>query len=199
MARTPRNAEQKTTETPLELDPKLDAKKGKATPTRAQREAERLRPLVPNDRKEAARANREKQAAERDKARIGLAAGDEKYLPVRERGPQKKFIRDYVDSRFSIGELVLPLMFVVILVSFLPSFIPAIPETFSAYALYAVWAFLLLAIIDCVIMTQLLRRRLRAKFGDKTERIGLYASIRALQFRMLRMPKAQVKIGQAID
>ncbi|TPW76371.1 DUF3043 domain-containing protein [Schumannella soli] len=199
MARTPRNTEQPAAETPLELDPKLDAKKGKATPTRAQREAERLRPLVPNDRKEAARANRDKQAAEREKARVGLAAGDEKYLPVRERGPQKKYIRDYVDSRFSIGELVLPLMFLVIIVSFLPSFIPAIPQEFSAWSLYAVWGFLVLAIIDCVIMTQLLKRRLRERFGDKAERIGLYASIRALQFRMLRMPKPQVKIGQAID
>jgi hypothetical protein len=199
VARTPRNTEQPAAETPIELDPKLDAKKGKATPTRAQREAERLRPLVPNDRKEAARANRDKQAAEREKARVGLAAGDERYLPVRERGPQKKYIRDYVDSRFSIGELVLPLMALAILTSFIPQFIANVPQEFSAWSLYAIWGFLVIAIIDCVIMTQMLKRRLRERFGDKAERIGLYASIRALQFRLLRMPKPQVKIGQAID
>ena len=74
--------------------------KGHATPSRKEREAANKRPLVPSDRKEAARMERARANEERNKARIGLAAGDERYLPMRDRGPQKKFARDFVDARY---------------------------------------------------------------------------------------------------
>ena len=57
---------------------------------------------------------------QRDKARIGLANGDEKYLPARDRGPQKRYVRDYVDARFSIGEMLLPFLFIVIIATIIP-------------------------------------------------------------------------------
>ncbi|PJJ55077.1 DUF3043 domain-containing protein [Compostimonas suwonensis] len=165
--------------------------KGHATPTRKEREAANKRPLVPGDRKEAARNARSQAATERERARIGMAAGDDRYLPVRDKGPQKKFVRDYVDARFSVGELLIPVMFLVIILTFIPN-----PD-FQVYGILALWAFFVLAVIDCVILSYLVTKKVKAKFGEsRAERVRWYASMRALQLRVMRLPKPQVKRGQ---
>jgi hypothetical protein len=182
---------EKTSETLEETAARL-AGKGRATPTRKDREAARKRPLVPDNRTQARKEARAKMAAARDKARVGMAAGDERYLPTRDKGPQKRFIRDFVDARFSIGELLIPMMLIVILLTFVPSLEV---QFFSYIALYG---YILLAVIDSVVLGFTIRRRLAQKFGaDRVERgVRLYAAMRALQFRRLRLPKPQVKRGQ---
>lgn len=167
------------------------AGKGRATPSRKEQEAARRRPLVPADRKEAAKADRAKAAEQREKARIGMLNGDERYLPARDKGPQRKYARDYVDARFSAGELLIPLVVIVIVTSFLP-------QSIAEIVILAVWAFFVLVVIDSLVLSFLLLRRLRAKFGaDKVERgLRWYAITRAAQFRPLRAPKPQVKLGQ---
>ncbi len=167
------------------------AGKGAPTPSRAEQEAARKRPLVPNDRKEAARQARAKQAEARDRARVGMAAGVDRYLPTRDRGPQKKYVRDYVDARFSIGEVLIPVMFAVILLTLIPD------AQVQTIGILALWAFFLVAVLDVVILGFLVTRKLKAKFGeDKVERVRWYAAMRALQLRPLRLPKPQVKRGQ---
>lgn len=168
--------------------------KGRPTPTRKEREAARKRPLVPNDRKQAAKEHREKMNAARERARIGMANGEEKYLPQRDRGPQKRWVRDYVDARISIGEFLIPVMFVVIILTFIPS-IEA--QTISILAL---WAFFLVAVLDSTLLGFIVRRKLVAKHGaDKVEKVRWYAAMRSLQLRALRLPKPQVKRGQFPD
>ncbi|MFE5671559.1 DUF3043 domain-containing protein [Agromyces sp. NPDC056523] len=165
--------------------------KGAPTPSRAAQEAARKRPLVPNDRKEAARQARARSADARERARLGMAAGEEKYLPVRDRGPQKKYVRDYVDARFSIGEVLIPVMFAVIVLTFIPS------TQVQTIGIFALWAFFLISVVDVIILGALLKRKLAAKFGaDRVERVRWYAAMRALQLRPLRLPKPQVKRGQ---
>jgi hypothetical protein len=168
------------------------AGKGRATPTRRERETARKRPLVSDNRGQARKEARARMAASREKARIGMAAGDERYLPIRDKGPQKKFIRDFVDARFSIGEILIPLMLLVILLTFVPS----IEVQFFSYI--ALYAYILLAVIDSAILGFQLKKRLASKFGaSKVERgVKLYAAMRALQLRRLRLPKPQVKRGQ---
>ena len=168
--------------------------KGRPTPTRKEREAARKRPLVPNDRKQAAKEHREKVNAARERARIGMANGEEKYLPLRDKGPQKRWVRDYVDARISIGEFLIPVMFIVIILTFIPS---AEAQTISILAL---WAFFLVAVLDSTLLGFIVRRKLAAKYGaDKVEKVRWYAAMRSLQLRALRLPKAQVKRGQFPD
>jgi hypothetical protein len=165
--------------------------KGAPTPTRRQQEAARKRPLVPGDRKLAAKQAREKAALAREKSRIGMAAGDDKYLPVRERGPQKRFARDYVDARFNVGEFMIPVMFLVIILTFFPD------PNIQTYGILALWAFFIIAVIDCVILGFILTRKVANKFGaGKAEKVRWYAAMRALQLRVMRLPKPQVKRGQ---
>jgi len=165
--------------------------KGQATPTRKQQEAANLRPLVPGDRKIAAKQAREKSMEARGRARIGMANGEDKYLPLRERGPQKRFVRDFVDARFNVGEFMIPVMFLVIILTFFPN--PAV----QTYGILALWAFFLVAVVDCIILGFSVSRKVAAKFGaDKAEKVRWYAAMRALQLRAMRLPKPQVKRGQ---
>ncbi|RZS54316.1 DUF3043 family protein [Microcella putealis] len=166
--------------------------KGRPTPTRKEREAARKRPLVPNDRKRAREENRQRMAEARERAREGLARGDERYLPQRDRGPQRRYVRDYVDARTSFGEFMIPVMFLVIIATFLPSL------DAQFIAIIALWAFFLIAVADSILLANLVKRRLKKKFGDdRVEKgVGWYAGMRALQLRVLRLPKPQVKRGE---
>ncbi len=191
MAKHPNSTDEPSAESLEETQARLKAGKNAPTPSRAQQEAARKRPLVPNDRKEAARQARAKSAEARERARVGMAVGDERYLPARDRGPQKKYVRDYVDARFSVGEVLIPVMFAVILLTFIP-----VPEV-QTVGILALWAFFLIAVVDVVVLGFMLTRKLKAKFGEgKVERVRWYAAMRALQLRPLRLPKPQVKRGK---
>ena len=168
------------------------APKGHATPTRKEREAQRKRPLVGAKTPEARALSREQQRAQVDRARIGRANGEEKYLPIRDRGPQKRFARDYIDARWSFAELFLPVIMVVLIVQLLISNVNV--QLIFQYGMYG---FIVLVVIDLIVLTVQLRRAMAKKFGaDKVERIGLYPVTRAIYFRRLRTPKPLVKRGE---
>lgn len=160
--------------------------KGHATPSRKEREAANVRPLVPSDRKEAAKLNRQRANEERNKARIGLAAGDERYLPIRDRGPQKRFARDYVDARYNVGELMVPFMLLVIILTFIPD--AAIAES----SFLVLWTFFFIAVADALLFTRKMGKQIQAKFGTVDKGVRWYAAMRSLQMRPMRLPKPQV-------
>jgi hypothetical protein len=164
--------------------------KGRATPTRAEREAARRRPLVPDTKEAKARARAE-LAQQRDKARAGMAAGDERYLTARDKGPQRRWVRDWVDSGWHLGEAVMPAMVVVIIMTFIPL------TALQYYSFLGLWVFIFLVIGDMVLTSIRVKRLAKAKWGDKTEKgLGWYAAMRSIQMRFLRLPKPQVKRGQ---
>lgn len=166
------------------------AGKGRATPTRAEREAARRRPLVPDTKEAKARARADLRV-QREKARVGMAAGDEKYLPLRDRGPQRKFVRDYIDAGWHIGEAIMPAMVLVILMTLMPS------QALQFYSFLALWMFILFVIGDMVLTSIRIKRAARAKWGERTEKgLGWYGAMRSIQMRFLRLPKPQVKRGQ---
>lgn len=175
-----------------EHDAEGAAGKGRPTPTRKEREAANLRPLVSNDRRAAGKESRAKMAEARDRARIGMAAGEEKFLPVRDKGPQRRFIRDYVDARFSVGEVLIPVMFIVILLTVVNN------EFAQLLGIAGLWLFFLVAVIDAVVLGFILNRKLAAKFGADKVQSGnrWYAAMRAMQLRIMRLPKPQVKRRQ---
>ena len=165
--------------------------KGRANPTRREREAANLRPLVSSDRKAGNKASRAKMNEAREKARIGMANGEEKFLPTKDKGVQRRYIRDYVDARWSVGELIIPVMFVVIILTFINS------PLLQAIAIFALWGFFIVAVIDCIVAGFIIQRKLTAKFGAEKVQKGnrWYTAMRALQLRPMRLPKPQVKRG----
>ncbi len=150
----------------------------------------RRQPLVSKDRKVANQKAKEQVRRERDRARIGMMNGEEKYLTRRDRGPQRRYVRDYVDARFSIGELFIPAAILILVIAFTQ------PVTVQQYFTYAVWGLLALVILDGFILNYLLKSRLRAKFGEVERGLTFYAVMRSVQLRPLRMPKPQVKRRQ---
>lgn len=166
--------------------------KGRPTPKRKEREAANQRPLVGNDRKVANKAAKAKYNEARDRARIGMANGEEKFLPARDKGPQKRFVRDYVDARFSFGELMIPVMLIIIVLTLIDD-----PQI-QVLSIMGLWGFFILAVLDCVLAGVQVGRRLGAKFGAENVKKGYrwYAAMRCLQMRRMRLPKPQVKRGQ---
>ena len=132
---------------------------------------------------EAPKAQRKAElASARERARIGMANGEQKYLPARDQGPQRKFARDFVDAGWHLGEAVMPAMVVVIVATF-------IPLNFIQYwAFVALWVFIFFVIGDMIITSIRVKRAVRDKFGaSKVEKgLGWYASLRSVQLRFLR-------------
>ncbi|WP_421084105.1 DUF3043 domain-containing protein [Rothia nasimurium] len=163
--------------------------KGRPTPSRKEREAARRTPLVPADRKAAKEAQREADREFRAKQQQALQTGDERYLPVNDRGPQRRYIRDYVDARFNVGDFMLIVILAIFIVGL---FTPA----FQQYTVLAMWAFILLWIIDYMILWRGLKKKLTEKFGSIEPRSGFYAFNRSMMIRRFRLPKPQVKRGE---
>ncbi|MDH6704318.1 Flp pilus assembly protein TadB [Kitasatospora sp. MAA19] len=168
------------------------AKKGRPTPKRSDAEANRRnRVTVPKDRKEAARQARERMRSEREKQRTALLEGDERHLPARDKGPVRKFARDYMDSRWSLAEFFLPAAVVILVLSIIK--VPAIQLLSTLLFLL----FFVLVILDFVRLGFGLRKQLAERFaGQNTRGTVAYGLMRILQMRRLRLPKPQVRRGE---
>ncbi|WP_229890614.1 DUF3043 domain-containing protein [Streptomyces mashuensis] len=168
------------------------APKGRPTPKRSEATAQR-RALAktPTDRKAATRQAREARRADLARQREALANGDERYLPVRDKGPVRRFARDYVDSRYSVAEFFLPLAVLILILSMINR------GAFQTYVLLA-WMIVILAIVLNSAVTGFgLKRALKQKFPDENTRGAVaYAIMRTLQMRRLRLPKPKVARGE---
>ncbi|OLT54080.1 DUF3043 domain-containing protein [Cellulosimicrobium sp. CUA-896] len=159
--------------------------KGRPTPRRKVAEAANKRPLVPNDRRAAAKAAREKQREARDRQYQAMQTGDERYLPPRDKGPVKRYVRDYVDARWNLGEFFLPVALVFIVLSLFT----ASNTDLAFVTVMALYAIVLLTVVDAFVMWRRLRKRIVAKFGEVPRGTVMYAVMRAFQLRRARLPK----------
>ena len=121
-----------------------------------------------------------------------MAAGDDKFLMPRDRGPVKAHIRDLVDSRPHLMGLFMPLAIVVVLSLLIPVF--AIQQYLSLFSLIALTAM----ILEGILLGTTITKKTRAKFPNATVGAlgtGWYAFTRASQLRRLRIPKPRVERG----
>ena len=166
--------------------------KNRPTPKRRDQEALNRRPLVVTDRKRARSVDREKRREAYAKQRQAMVTGDDAHLPPRDKGPERRYIRDYVDARWSVGEILLPVMLLVLLLSL----VPAVAARLTTFVL--VYGLLAVAVVDSVVMWRRLKKRLVEKFGADGQARGLamYAVMRTFQIRRSRMPRPLVKRGE---
>ncbi|MGW7539488.1 DUF3043 domain-containing protein [Amycolatopsis sp. NPDC054798] len=182
--------------------------KGKATPKRREAEGRKRGPVAPpptsmreamkhnkelrkanpvskEDRKEAARLRRER-----------MMSGDDKYLPPRDKGPVKAYVRDLVDSRRNILGLFMPLAILVFLALLVPA--PAVQQ----YITLVCMAMLLVMAIEGFVngrkISKLVRERFPKEPATAFRGVGWYAFVRASQIRKLRVPKPRLKAGDPI-
>ncbi|MCG5212215.1 DUF3043 domain-containing protein [Streptosporangium sp. KLBMP 9127] len=177
-------------------DPKPQGK-GRPTPKRRDSEGRRRQPVnAPANRKEAYKQLRERQAGDRVRAREGMLRGEEKYLPARDRGPVRKFARDWVDSRRVVSQYFLPFSLVILLLTWVP-----FPEQIRGYVYAAVitvgWPVMMVGVLfTSVWVAWKVKKTATEKFPDESMKgIGFYAAMRALQIRKLRFPPPQFLPG----
>ena len=181
-------------------DPARTGGKGRPTPKRREAEAKRRGPAPPPPRtqREAARLARANRPDKSEQRRLSaerrerMAAGEDKYLMPRDRGPVKAYIRDVVDSRPHLMGLFMPLAVIVVLSVVLP--FPGLQQYLSLFSLIA----LVVMIAEGVLLGLSTTRRARAKFPDATIGAlgtGWYTFTRASQLRRLRIPKPRVQRG----
>ncbi len=168
--------------------------KGHPTPTRKEAEAAaRARAKTPRTRKEQAAAQRRQRSESSQKVRHAMKTGDERFLPPRDKGPVKRFIRDFVDARFSFIDLLLPVLLITMVMSYAGS------VRMAGYANSVLLGALALVLVEMVMLRFRLRRELARRFpNEPTKGTTYYAIMRALQMKFLRLPKPRVKIGQQL-
>ena len=176
--------------------------KNRPTPTRREREEQRRRPLVVEDRKAAAKKAREQRYAERDRQRVAMIKGDDAHLPPRDAGPHRRLVRDVVDARFNISEWYLLLAIVAVVLVLGPQLLGVDAVTaarIQVYSTIVLWGTIILCALDAIVLSRILRRRLKARFGEDFNPRGhvSYGVMRSFQVRPWRLPKPQVKRGQA--
>ena len=190
------SAETTEADASAEFTDQLVKASGKGRPTPKRNEAQGRRPgpppPPPTTRKEAYKRMREQQATRRAESRQGAARGDDAYLPARDRGPVRAYIRDVVDSRPHLIGLFMPLALVVVASVFVP--VPAVQQYMSLFSL----AMLMTMIAEGVYLGLTVTQKARVKFPNEDINglgTGWYSFTRASQPRRLRMPKPRVQRG----
>lgn len=179
---------------------------GKGRPTRSRREAEGRRrgPVAPapKTQREAMKraktlrgdkSQRREASAERRKR---MMAGDDRVLPVRDRGPVKAFVRDLVDSRRHLMGLFMPLAVLIFVTVVVP--VPGLQNLGSLLCLCILAAM----VVEGTLLGRQVLSRVRAKFPNEDVKgfsVGWYAFTRATQIRKLRMPAPRVKAGETVS
>ena len=169
--------------------------KGRPTPSRKQAEAERKERLKASS-SGATRKGRASSAAatraERSATRKRIVAGDERVLAPRDRGPEKRYARDLVDSRHTVGEYFLYIAIAILILGIVP--VPALRLVANAFLVLVVLGL----IVDSVLIRRRVTRAVATKFPDgDLDGIARYAMMRGMVTRRMRVPKPQVKRGSA--
>lgn len=162
--------------------------KGQPTPSRKQAEAARKQAMKPAmTRKDQQKRQREARKQIRDRQQEALRTGEEKYLPLRDRGAVKRFTRDYVDRRRLVAEYLLPIL----LVTFILTMFPAPWATIGLAGWLGATA---MTVIEEFVVVRALKKELARRFpGQSTQGVTIYVLLRTTQLRRFRLPAPQVE------
>ena len=182
---------------PVEPEATPTVGKGHPTPSRKEAEAHRKQTLkVSSDPKAAKKEAKARAAQERQAARTALLAGDESALPPRDSGPVKRFVRDFIDSRWAAAELFMPLALMVLVVGFLPWRSWGLLNAQGYISM--LWLVLTLFIlVDTSVLLLRMNREIKKQWPADADRKGatFYGLMRVLQIRRLRLPPPRVRRG----
>ncbi len=167
----------------------------KGRPTRSRKDAlaaRKTNALAPAVTKEQKKQQRELAKQARAAQRVAYMRGDESALPARDRGPHRRWVRNYIDSRWSIGELFMPIVFAVLIFTMIPN------RYIQLMAILAMYLIMLYTFISGFFLTRKIKKEVEARFPNESTRgIGMYGFLRSTQMRRMRAPAPQVKRGDS--
>lgn len=209
-ADTPEAAEQKLPKgytppkgkpTPKRLDQEI--KRGvvrdpnAATPAQIrQREKELKKSMTKEEWKAHKKEVREENRARNREMQAKIDSGDERYLMERDKGEERRFIRDWVDSQRFFNNYVMPMALVLLIVMLIGTWLPRVAAALSLVSLL----FIVTIFIEGIIIGIRANRAVRAKFPEVNTgfSLGMYAFSRATQPRNWRSPKPRVALGAKV-
>ena len=166
----------------------MSDKKGKPTPKRKEAQAKlKVSPLSPTASKKAKKTLKEQARVRRLEARAAYMRGEESALPVKDKGPARRFVRNYVDERKSVTEYFLVFIMFILFLTVIPS--PAV----QLGAIVLMYSAMIWVAIDGFLLSRRVKKLVAEKFPDQpTKGLGLYGWMRSTQLRRLRAPAPQV-------
>ena len=166
----------------------MSDKKGKPTPKRKEAQAKlKVSPLSPTASKEAKKTLKAQARVRRLESRAAYMRGEESALPVKDKGPARRFVRNYVDERKSVTEYFLVFIMFILFLTVIPS--PAV----QLGAIALMYSAMIWVAIDGFLLSRRVKKLVAEKFpGEPTKGLGLYGWMRSTQLRRLRAPSPQV-------
>lgn len=159
-------------------------KKGR-TPTRREAEAARMERLHPSlSPKERRRAEREAK----------YKAQQETWDRI-ERSPERVLLRDFVDTRWTVAEFLMPLM--ILIMALMMVFMSNVVVSF--YISMGLWVVFIIAMINIWIMWRQFKKLLAERVPNATRKgLLMYMVNRAMMIRRFRRPSPRIKRGDPI-
>ena len=114
-------------------------------------------------------------------------------MAARDNTPEKALMRDYVDARFSIGEVLLPALVLILATSFLNTILPRA----AVIGTVVMYAYVLAVLADLFFMWRGYKKVLAQRLpGTSSRGLLFYGANRAIQIRRFRIPPPRVKRGE---
>jgi Flp pilus assembly protein TadB len=173
-----------------------DKKKDLPTPRRRDVQSAKKNPLINPNKKEAKKIQKKKMSEIKELRNKALENGDDRYLPIRDKGQVRRLTRDYIDSHTSIAEFFMFVAIAVIILYFISSSLINNINVASGVVLLMYLVFILM-IVESIIRANALNKFLKSKFRPSSIPKGTvwYGISRSFQIRSLRLPKPIVKRG----
>jgi hypothetical protein len=178
-----RNSQPATPDPTTTLESAPSGKKDRPTPTRKEAEAARRQRMNRTLSKKQSRAAASRQSrSERMKT-----------ISAREAVPEKVLMRDYIDARFNLGEFLLPSVVVILAVTLLGSYWPAV----TLIATLAMYLFIIGVFVDGYLMWRGFKKVLAKRLPKASPKgLLLYGMTRSTQIRRFRSPAPRIKRGE---
>jgi hypothetical protein len=178
-----RNSQPATPDPTTTLESAPSGKKDRPTPTRKEAEAARRQRMNTTLSKKQSRAAASRQSrSERMKT-----------ISAREAVPEKVLMRDYIDARFNLGEFLLPSVVVILAVTLLGSYWPAV----TLIATLAMYLFIIGVFVDGYLMWRGFKKVLAKRLPKASPKgLLLYGMTRSTQIRRFRSPAPRIKRGE---
>jgi hypothetical protein len=179
---------------PEDKKPPAQAGKGRPTPKRSQAEKGRYQSIT-GSRSGSSRSGSRTPAdrAERTRKYEAMKRGEDWALNPRDRGPERKLVRDFIDSKRRISEYYMYALIVLLVALFTRN------KSLNTYISPLVLVLIVLVAIDGLLIRRSIQRLIAQRLpGSSTRGLTIYGLMRALQIRRFRVPAPQVSPGDKI-
>ena len=172
------------TEEPVDAVPSTRAK-GEATRSRRQAEADRMERLHPT-----LTAKEQRKASARARETTRLEA-----MEKQEMSPERVFARDYLDTRWTINEFMMPL-FLLIMAATMASMANV---TLANYIMFGMWMVIIMVVINMFFIWRGFKKEFAKRFPNSSHKgLLFYLFNRSIMLRRFRRPSPRIKRGEQI-